>query len=82
MTHKMEQAGDESKSGLSPKAIVGLILGVLALIFVFQNADSGEVNVLFWDLKAPAWLWLLALFAIGFVVGSLNPWFRKNKRKD
>jgi uncharacterized integral membrane protein len=33
---------------------------------MFQNTGSGEFNFLFFEIKAPRWLWLLGVFAGGF----------------
>jgi uncharacterized integral membrane protein len=44
---------------VSPKVIVGLVVAALALSFVFQNTGEGRVHLLFWDIRAPAWLWLV-----------------------
>ncbi len=65
---------------VSPKTIGAVLVGVLALIFVFQNTSSGQVNLYFWHITAPAWLWLVLLFGAGVVVGSLFPWFRRRQR--
>ncbi len=60
--------------------IVAIVLGVLALVFIFQNTGSGHVNFLFWDFTLPAWVWLLVIFLAGVVVGSMFPWFRRKRR--
>ena len=67
---------------ISPKLIIGVVIGVVALIFVLQNTRSGRINLLFWHVTAPAWLWLIILFGAGVVVGSLFPWFRRKKKVD
>ncbi|MGH9287217.1 MAG: LapA family protein [Acidimicrobiales bacterium] len=54
---------------VSPKMIVGLVVATLVLSFVFQNTDEGRVHLLIWDIRTPAWLWLVT----GVVVGSLFP---------
>lgn len=64
---------------VSPKVVVAVVLGVLALIFVFQNSAHGHVRFLFWTLSMPAWVWLLVVFVVGVVVGSLFPWFRRRR---
>jgi uncharacterized integral membrane protein len=61
---------------VSAKLIVGIVLAILALIFIFQNTEKREVNFLFWDISAPTWLWLLIVFAAGVIVGLLVPRFR------
>jgi uncharacterized integral membrane protein len=53
----------------SPKVVVGAIIDILALVFVFQNTDKKTVNFLWMDFDAPAWMWLLVIFLAGSVVG-------------
>ena len=53
----------------SPKLIVGGIIAILALVFVFQNTDEKTVNFLWMDFDAPAWMWLLVIFLAGGLVG-------------
>ena len=65
---------------LSPKTITALVLAVLALIFVFQNTGRGTVQLYFWEITAPAWVWTLTLFIAGAIVGSLFPWLRRRRR--
>ena len=55
----------------TPKQIVGAIIGVLALIFIFQNTKEGTVNFLFWDVTVATWIWLLMVFLAGGIVGYL-----------
>jgi uncharacterized integral membrane protein len=77
------QLKPEPKSvDISPKIIIGAVIGLLALIFILQNTKRGRINLLFWHISAPAWLWLLILFAGGVVVGSMFPWLRKKKKVD
>jgi uncharacterized integral membrane protein len=62
------------------KLIVAALIGLLALIFVFQNAESGRVDFLFWSFEAPAWLWLLIIFLAGALVGWI--FGRRGRRRD
>ena len=71
MNMRSEYTEEPDKRGLSPKAIVAIVLGVLALIFVIQNTDSHKVNLLFWDARLPSWLWLLVILAVGIAIGWL-----------
>lgn len=61
---------------IRPKAVVGVVIAVLALVFVFQNTAEGRVDFLFWNITLPTWIWLLVIFAAGVVVGSIFPWLR------
>jgi uncharacterized integral membrane protein len=77
--YEQEQQQAESRK-ISPKLIVGIVLVVLALIFVFQNTAKRQVHLYFWHLDAPTWIWLIVVLAIGFVIGSLFPWFRRKPK--
>jgi uncharacterized integral membrane protein len=65
---------------LSRRTILIIVLAVVALIFVFQNTRNTQIHVLFWNSDLALWLWLLLLFAAGFVVGSLFPWFKRRHK--
>ena len=65
------KGGDGWSDYVSPKLIIGIVIAVVALLFVFQNTSTGHFNFLFFDLKAPRWLWLLGVFAAGFATGWL-----------
>ncbi|UPK75021.1 LapA family protein [Nocardioidaceae bacterium SCSIO 66511] len=66
---------------ISPKLVVGLVIAVVALVFIFQNTSKGRIDFLFWTISMPAWIWLLVIFVAGLVVGSLFPWMR-GRRKE
>jgi uncharacterized integral membrane protein len=65
----------------SPRLIIGAVIGILALVFVLQNTGRIRVHLLFTHIDNPLWVWLVVLFAAGFVVGSVFPWFRRRKKK-
>jgi uncharacterized integral membrane protein len=55
----------------SAKMVIGAIIAILALVFVFQNTDKKQVNFLWMDFNAPAWMWLLVIFLAGSFVGYM-----------
>lgn len=59
------------REGISPKAIIAIVIAVVVLIFAFQNADETNVSVLSWDLNVPLWFVIAATAGLGFVVGWL-----------
>lgn len=77
--HAPANSADSDKFQLSPKAITAIVVAVLSLIFIFQNTSKGTIKFGWWNITAPAWLWLIVLFAAGVVFGSIFPWFRKKK---
>jgi len=56
---------------VTPKLVIGVLIAIVALLFVFQNTSTGGFHFLFFDIKAPRWLWLLGVFAAGGVSGYL-----------
>ena len=70
----------KAKRRVTPKFIIVLILIVLAVIFIAQNTGSRQINLLFWSMSLPTWIWLLAVLLIGVVIGSMFPWFRPKKK--
>lgn len=73
-----EQSASGSRT-VSPRLIGGVVLAVLAVIFVLQNTARGRVSFLFWHITAPSWTWLIVIFVVGVIVGSMFPWFRRRK---
>ena len=55
----------------TPKMIIGAVLGVLALVFIFQNSQKGTVQFLWMDFTTAYWIWLLLMFLIGGLVGYM-----------
>ena len=54
---------------LTPRAITALVVAAAALIFVFSNTEDITLNFLWFELRAPGWITLLALFGAGLAVG-------------
>jgi uncharacterized integral membrane protein len=71
----------QRRISVSPKLVAAVTVAVLATVFVFQNTEKGRVNVLFWTIRMPAWIWLLAVFLAGVAVGSVFPWLRRQGRR-
>lgn len=74
-----ESAGRARRVPVSLKLVGAAVLGVLATVFVFQNTARGQIDFLFWSVRMPAWIWLLAVFLAGVVVGSMFPWLRRRR---
>jgi uncharacterized integral membrane protein len=78
VTPKQEAPGEAPKQEgrtwtdlLTTRNIIGAIIVVAALLFIFQNTGTGHFHFLFFDIKAPEWIWLAGVFAAGFVGGIL-----------
>jgi uncharacterized integral membrane protein len=63
--------GPESGVTLSPRAIVGIVIAVVCLIFVFSNTKQATLSFLWIDITAAGWVLLFVLLALGFLAGFL-----------
>ena len=72
MSEQQPNASSTMKVGginLTARRIIGLIIAVVALIFVFSNTGQVTLKFLWLDLSAPGWVMLLVLLLAGFLVG-------------
>ena len=53
----------------NPKVIAGLVIGVLFLIFLFQNMDDVALRLYFWQVAMPKIILLPLAILVGFVAG-------------
>jgi uncharacterized integral membrane protein len=53
----------------NPKVIAGLVIGVLFLIFLFQNMDDVVLRLYFWQVAMPKIILVPLAILIGFVAG-------------
>ena len=54
---------------MKPKTIIFIIVGILLLIFVFQNTDSVNFRFLFWHLHMSQIIMAPLLLIVGFIFG-------------
>ena len=53
----------------NPKVIAGLVVGVLFVIFLFQNMDDVALRVYFWQVSMPKIILVPLSILVGFVAG-------------
>ena len=53
----------------NPKVIAGLVVGVLFVIFLFQNMDEVALRVYFWQVSMPKIILVPLAILVGFVAG-------------
>jgi len=75
-----EQEGEIVKN---PKVILGLVVGLLFVIFLFQNREPVALTLYFWQVSMPKIilvpLAILVGFAAGFVLAKITGRPRKPK---
>lgn len=55
----------------SPRQTIGLVLLVLAVIFILENRRSTTIRFLIPNVTAPLWVALLGSVLVGIVAGAL-----------
>jgi uncharacterized integral membrane protein len=67
----------------NPKVIAGFVIGILFVIFLFQNMDDVALRLYFWQVSMPKIilvpLAMLIGFVAGFVLAKLTGKIRKPK---
>ena len=53
------------------KFILGIIFGILVVIFIIQNTEVVEINFLFWIISISRALMVLFIFLIGIMIGAI-----------
>lgn len=59
-------------SRISARTVVAAVLAVIAAIFILQNRSSTAIQLVWITVQAPLWLVLLAVVALGWVVGFMT----------
>ena len=57
--------------------ILGIIFGLLVIIFVTQNTGNAEITFLFWTVTLSKAVMYIIIFALGFFIG----WLVKSGRR-
>jgi uncharacterized integral membrane protein len=58
-----------SRRKIMVKFILGIVFGILALIFIFQNMQMVDVTFLAWTITTSRALMLLIILIVGFILG-------------
>lgn len=69
MSVERNESGRPDGFSPSPKQIVGVVVGVLALVFALQNNNRGTLAFLFFEFTAPVWISFTLVLAAGAVFG-------------
>ncbi|MCA1008940.1 LapA family protein [Rhodococcus hoagii] len=65
----------------SPRNIAAAALTLVAVIFIVQNRNSAAIDLFWVSVRAPLWVILVAVFAVGWVAGLLTTRRSKNSKK-
>jgi uncharacterized integral membrane protein len=59
------------------RVVIGAVLLVLALIFIFENRDPAAIRVIIPVVVMPLWAALAGMFVVGLIVGAM--WGRRRR---
>ena len=64
-------APSQKKKGLSGRAIGGIVIAVVLIVFIAINRDETQVSFLFFSTTMQLWIALTIAAVAGFVAGFL-----------
>ncbi len=72
-----------SGGGISPKAIVGIVIAALAILFILQNRDRVQIDFLVLSFGSPLWLILIIMVILGALLDRfVIKGFKKSRDKN
>ncbi len=74
--------GQKSKGERSWRFYVGIVVAIIALIFIFQNSQKVQVDFIIATTETPLFFVLIVTFALGALVGWLLPHVRRGRRRE
>lgn len=63
------------------KFILGLIFGIIMVIFIFQNIDIVEISFLFWSISISRALMIFLVLLMGILLGVILQGIHRGKQK-
>lgn len=76
------QPKSSMRDRMTPARITVLVLGVLGLIFIFENTHSVRIRLLIPEVTMPLWGALLITFVIGGLCGVYAQFARRRRRRN
>jgi uncharacterized integral membrane protein len=79
----LEESSDGPDRRLITRLVVGVVVVVLAILFVVQNNDRVQTSFVFFDVTTRLWVGLLVALVLGALLGQAVEvlWARRKKRK-
>lgn len=76
-----DEPGGRNGFELNSKVLVGGLLVILALVFIFSNQDTAQVQFLVIEFTWPLWLLMTLMVLLGVAIGLLLGYLRQRRRK-
>jgi len=68
---------------LVTRVVIGVLVVVLAILFVVQNSDRVQTTFVFFDVTTRLWVGLVVALVLGALLGQVVEalWARRKRRK-
>ena len=63
------------------KFIIGIIIGILVIVFMVQNVEVVDISFLAWSMHLPRAIMILIVFVLGIGVGYVARGVRTRKKE-
>jgi uncharacterized integral membrane protein len=74
------EAPQGDKSRISAAMIIWIVVAILAIVFVFQNANDARVKFLFWDGTLSLWVVIVLTLIVGALLDRFVIWMLHRRR--
>ena len=74
--------GQKPKPDRTWRFYAAIVVGIVSLVFIFQNSQEVEVDFIFATTNTPLFFVLLITFALGALAGWLLPHVRRGRKRD
>ena len=77
-----ERPSGEGRNGPGLFLVMAVLVAVLTAVFIAQNRDRTQIEVLFWDFRSRTWTAIAIAIALGVVLDRLFlAWWRRARRR-
>jgi uncharacterized integral membrane protein len=77
---RRSEAPEGDKTKISPALIIWIVIAVLAVIFIVQNARDAQVRFLFWDGTLSLWIVIVITLLAGAALDRIVTWALRRRR--
>ena len=79
----LEDSSDGLDRRLVTRVVIGLVVVILAVLFVVQNSDRVQTTFVFFDVTTRLWVGLVVALVLGALLGQVVEalWDRRKRRK-
>lgn len=79
----LEDSSDGLDRRLVTRVVIGLVVVILAVLFVVQNSDRVQTTFVFFDVTTRLWVGLVVALVLGALLGQVVEalWDRRKRRR-